>query len=99
MASDHTWSDQFSIPATIYHDKHQPTIRLRCARLGLPGRFEQSTEEIEQLMARGGSKRRKVKRHFIAIDRFRKDERASDRRRAEARRPFRTAVPDDETGD
>lgn len=67
--------------------------------LGLPGRFEQSTDEIEKLMARGGSKRRKVKRHFIAIDRFRKDERASDRRRQEARRPFRTAVPDEDTSD
>lgn len=60
--------------------------------LGLPGRFEQSTEELEKLMERGGSKRRKVKRHFIAIDRFRKDELASDRRRAETRRRFRTAV-------
>lgn len=65
--------------------------------LGLPGRFEQSPEEIEQLMARGGSKRRKVKRHFIAIDRFRKDERASERRRAESRRHFRTAAPEDDS--
>lgn len=64
--------------------------------LGLPGRFEQSTEEIEQLMARGGSKRRKVKRHFTPLDWWRKDERASDRRRAESRRHFRTAVPDDD---
>ena len=67
--------------------------------LGLPGRFEQSTDEIEQLMARGGSKRRKVKRHFTPLDWWRKDERASDRRRAESRRHFRTAVPDDDPSD
>lgn len=67
--------------------------------LGLPGRFEQSSEELEQLMARGGSKRRKVKRHFIAIDRFRKDELASDRRRAENRRRFRTAVSESDPTD
>jgi len=67
--------------------------------LGLPGRFEQSTDEIELLMSRGGSKRRKVKRHFIAIDRFRKDERASDRRREEGRRRFRTAVSESDPKD
>ena len=67
--------------------------------LGLPGRFEQSTDEIEQLMARGGSKRRKVKRRFTPLDWWRKDERASDRRRAESRRHFRTAFPDDDHSD
>lgn len=67
--------------------------------LGLPGRFEQSPDEIEQLMARGGSRRRKVKRVFTPLDWWRKDERASDRRRAESRRHFRTAVPDEESPD
>lgn len=32
--------------------------------LGLPGRFEQTPEEIERTMAMGTGRRKKVKRHF-----------------------------------
>lgn len=67
--------------------------------LGLPGRFEQSSEDIDRLMDRGGSRRRQVKRTFTPLDLWRKDERGSERRRAEGRHHFRTAapeVPDDE---
>jgi len=32
--------------------------------LGLPGRFDQTPEEIERTMALGTGRRRKVKRHF-----------------------------------
>ena len=32
--------------------------------LGLPGRFEQTPEEIERIMAAGTGRRKKVKRHF-----------------------------------
>ncbi len=66
--------------------------------LGLPGRFEQSIDEIEQLMARGGSRRRKVKRRFTPLDWWRRDELGSDRRRAESQRRFRTAAPDRNDG-
>jgi hypothetical protein len=62
--------------------------------LGLPGRFEQSTDEIEQLMARGGSRRRKVKRRFTPLDWWRRDQLASDRRREESQRRFTTAAPE-----
>jgi hypothetical protein len=45
-------------------------------------------------MERGGSHRRKVKRHFTPLDWLRKDRRASDRRIADRRQRFRTAAPD-----
>ena len=32
--------------------------------LGLPGRFEQTPEEIEKIIVSGTGRRRKVKRHF-----------------------------------
>ena len=35
--------------------------------LGLPGRFEQTSEEIEHTMAMGTGRRRKVKRHFTPL--------------------------------
>jgi hypothetical protein len=60
----------------------------------LPGRFEQSADDVEQLMGRGGSRRRRVKRHFTPLDWLRKDRRASDRRVEDNRRRFRTAAPD-----
>ena len=62
--------------------------------LGLPGRFDQSPDDIEALMERGGSHRRKATRHFMFINWLRRDARASDRRVAERRRHFRTATPD-----
>ena len=35
--------------------------------LGLPGRFEQTSEEIERTMVLGTGRRRKVKRHFTPL--------------------------------
>ena len=35
--------------------------------MGMPGRYEQSIEEIEEVMERGGGRRRKVKRHFTPL--------------------------------
>ena len=35
--------------------------------LGMPGRYEQTPEEIEQTMALGTGRRRKVKRHFTPL--------------------------------
>lgn len=35
--------------------------------LGLPGRYEQTPEEIEQTMAMGTGRRKKVKRHFTPL--------------------------------
>ena len=60
--------------------------------LGLPGRYEQSTEELEKAMERGGARRNQVKRHFTPLDWFRKEQKGSDRRRQ--RRHFRTAAPE-----
>jgi hypothetical protein len=35
--------------------------------LGLPGRFEQTPEEIERTMVLGTGRRKKVKRHFTPL--------------------------------
>lgn len=45
-------------------------------------------------MERGGSHRRKAKRHFTPLDWLRKDRRASERRISQNRRRFTTAAPD-----
>lgn len=58
---------------------------------GLPGRYEQSSSEIERVMSRGGSRRSRVKRAFTPLDWFRRDERGSERRAS--RRYFGTAAP------
>lgn len=60
--------------------------------LGLPGRYTQSTDDVEKAMERGGARRNTVKRHFTPLDWFRKEEKGSHRRRR--RRHFRTAAPD-----
>ncbi|HEX9885777.1 MAG TPA: hypothetical protein VGA70_04780 [Longimicrobiales bacterium] len=59
--------------------------------LGLPGRYEQSTRDIERAMDQGGAKRRQVKRHFTFINWLHKDRKASERRRQRSR--FKTAAP------
>ena len=61
--------------------------------LGLPGKYEQTQEEIEFAMDRGGARRNQVKRVFTPLDWFRKDRKGSDRRRQAATRRFRTAAP------
>ena len=35
--------------------------------LGLPGRYSQTADDIENAMERGGGHRRKVKRHFTPL--------------------------------
>jgi len=35
--------------------------------LGLPGRYDQSLDDIERIMAQGGRPRRKVKRRFTPL--------------------------------
>ena len=60
--------------------------------LGLPGRYEQTQDEIGKAMDRGGAKRNQVKKVFTPLDWLRKDQRASVRR--SQRRYFKTAAPD-----
>ncbi|MDT8340041.1 MAG: hypothetical protein RQ751_00895 [Longimicrobiales bacterium] len=62
--------------------------------LGLPGRYEQTQEDIEKAMDRGGVRRNQVKRVFTPLDWLRKEKRGSDRRREMQRRRFRTAAPE-----
>jgi hypothetical protein len=60
--------------------------------LGRPGRYTQTTDDVERAMERGGARRNTVKRHFTPLDWFRKEEKGSHRRRR--RRHFRTAAPE-----
>lgn len=50
--------------------------------LGLPGRYTQTADEIEEAMARGGGRRRRAKRVFTPL--------AWAQRRASAKSPRRT---------
>jgi hypothetical protein len=59
--------------------------------LGLPGRYEQTPDEIEKALDRGGAKRNQVKKVFTPLDWMRKEQRGSERRRG--RNHFRTAAP------
>ncbi|HSG47517.1 MAG TPA: hypothetical protein VLA43_06895 [Longimicrobiales bacterium] len=61
--------------------------------LGLPGKYEQTPEEIEKAMDRGGARRNQVKRVFTPLDWLRKDKRGSQRRAEMQRRRFHTAAP------
>ena len=62
--------------------------------LGLPGKYEQTPDEIEKAMDRGGARRNQVKKVFTPLDWFRKDKRGSQRRIDAGRRRFRTAAPE-----
>ena len=55
------------------------------------GRYTQSIEDVEARL--GGGKPRRAKRHFMWLNYFKADERASDRRRT--RPHFKTAVARD----
>jgi len=64
--------------------------------LGLPGRYSQSADDIEQVMAAGGARRKRTKRVFtpIAWLQRRADARGSiDRRRGGE--GFKMKAPDD----
>ncbi len=57
--------------------------------LGSAGAYRQRTEEIDQAMERGGSRRYRVKRRFIAVDYLMRKRRESERRaQSSSRRPF-----------
>lgn len=64
--------------------------------LGLPGRYEQTHQELDEAMRRPGGRPNKARRHFMVLDWLRNERRGSERRRQ--RRHFRTAAPrsDDE---
>ena len=64
--------------------------------MGLPGRYTQSIEEIEEVMDRGGGRRRTVRRRFtpIAWLQRQKSVRSSQGRRR-SRSRFRLESPDD----
>lgn len=61
--------------------------------LGMPGRFDQSMDEIEDRLSEPGSRHNRAQRHFTFINALARDtrERGSERRRREAteRQPFR----------
>lgn len=64
--------------------------------LGLPGRFSQSADDIEKVMAAGGARRRKTKRVFTPMAWLQRkvDARGSiDRRRRDP--GFKMKAPDD----
>lgn len=67
--------------------------------LGLPGKYEQTPDDIEKAMDRGGARRNQVKRVFTPLDWFRKDKRGSQRRIEASRRRFSTAAPEKTTDD
>jgi len=57
--------------------------------LGSAGAYRQRTEEIDQAMERGGSRRYRVKRRFIAVDYLMRKRRVSERRtQSGSRRAF-----------
>lgn len=59
--------------------------------LGLPGRYERRSEDEIAELLEGEGRRKKTRRHFMYLNWFRKEEKASHRRRE--RRHFRTAAP------
>jgi hypothetical protein len=62
--------------------------------LGMPGRYTQSADEIEQVMTSGGGRRRKVKRRFTPLAWVQR--KASPRGDHGRTRPgFRIESPDD----
>lgn len=62
--------------------------------LGLPGRYTQTPDELDEAMRRGGARRNQVRRHFTPLDWLRKEQRGSVRRRQ--RRYFETATPEND---
>lgn len=62
--------------------------------LGLPGRYTQTAEEIEDVMERGGGRRRKVKRRFTPLAWVQRNV-SSRGSRERGRSGFRLESPDD----
>jgi hypothetical protein len=65
--------------------------------LGLPGRYSQTHEEIDQIMEAGGGRRRRTKRTFtpLAWMQRRADARSSARRGGRGGSGFKLESPDD----
>ncbi len=68
--------------------------------LGLPGRYSQSTDEIEEIMESGGRRRRRTKRVFTPLAWMQRQISArdpSDRRRGRGggRKGFKLESPDE----
>ncbi len=66
--------------------------------LGMPGRYTPDVERIEEVMARGGGRRHRVKRHFTPIAWIQRQVSSGSRRRSRTGR-FHLEAPDDEPGD
>ncbi len=64
---------------------------------GLPGRYSQTAEEIEESMARGPGRRKKVKRHFTPMAWLQRNVKVRTSRGAGSRRArgFRVDLPDE----
>lgn len=58
--------------------------------LGLPSRYDQSLDEIDERLGKTGMSHRKVKRRMTFINLMRKEERGSKRRRSSGRTPFKS---------
>ncbi|MGD8320145.1 MAG: hypothetical protein PVJ02_06815 [Gemmatimonadota bacterium] len=63
--------------------------------LGLPGRYDQTLEDIEQNMERGARHHRKVKRHFTPLAWIQRQVSARSRRGHTRRRGFHLESPED----
>lgn len=67
--------------------------------LGLPGRYHQTPEDIEKIMAEGGRRRRKTKRAFTPLAWLERKVNVrterSGRRTGSQRRGFKLESPDD----
>lgn len=63
--------------------------------LGLPGRYSQDLGEIDEIMERGGRRRRKVKRRFTAVAWMYRKLNASGSRGHQRRRGFNLESPED----
>jgi hypothetical protein len=65
--------------------------------LGLPGRYEQTPEEIERIMSEGGRRRRKTKTMFTPLAWLQRkaNPRSGSGARGRQRRGFRIESPDD----
>ena len=67
--------------------------------LGLPGRYTQTADDIEQVMARGGGRRRKVKVRFTPLAWLQRKASARGARSGSARSGFKLESPDEREKD
>lgn len=63
--------------------------------LGMPGRYEQSLDEIERNMESGARQSRRAKRHFTPLAWMQRSLKARSERKAAPRRAFRMERPED----